>query len=93
MIGQPALPTQDLPRPATHPRDDHNALLDALLEALRTDAPPLWSNIAAERALCPPVLWRSVSHGTKSPGGSRFVATILSVVATAASRGGMCWST
>jgi hypothetical protein len=62
MIGQPALPTQDLPHPATRPRDGHDVLLDALLEALRTDAPPLWSNIEAERALCHPVLWRSVKN-------------------------------
>src|SRR5262249_48495308 len=34
------------------------------------------TNNAAERALRHPVLWRAVSHGTRSSKGSRFVATI-----------------
>ncbi len=45
------------------------------------------TNNAAERALRHAVLWRAVSHGTRSPRGSRFVATILSVVETCRQQG------
>lgn len=45
------------------------------------------TNNAAERALRHPVLWRAVSHGTRSSKGSRFVATILSVVETCRQQG------
>jgi transposase len=40
------------------------------------------TNNAAERALRHAVLWRRMSRGTDSNGGSRFVANILSVVET-----------
>jgi transposase len=40
------------------------------------------TNNAAERALRPAVLWRKTSYGTESETGSRFVANILTVVAT-----------
>jgi transposase len=40
------------------------------------------TNNAAERALRHAVLWRTSSHGTRSPGSSRFVANILSVAET-----------
>jgi transposase len=45
------------------------------------------TNNAAERALRHSVLWRAVSHGTRSSQGSRFVATILSVVETCRQQG------
>jgi transposase len=45
------------------------------------------TNNVAERALRHPVLWRTVSHGTRSPEGSRFVTTILSVVETCRQQG------
>jgi transposase len=45
------------------------------------------TNNVAERALRHPVLWRTTSHGTRSPGGSRFVANILSVVETCRQQG------
>jgi transposase len=60
-------------------------------ELLRLE-PALWTfvrvegieptNNAAERALRHAVLWRKSSYGTDSAAGSRFVANILSVVAT-----------
>jgi transposase len=40
------------------------------------------TNNAAERAIRPGVLWRKGSFGTQSPDGSRFVETIMTVVAT-----------
>jgi transposase len=40
------------------------------------------TNNTAERALRPAVLWRKNSWGTHSPEGSRFVARMLTVVAT-----------
>jgi transposase len=40
------------------------------------------TNNAAERAIRPGVLWRKGSFGTQSPEGSRFVETIMTVVAT-----------
>jgi transposase len=40
------------------------------------------TNNAAERAIRPGVLWRKGSFGTHSPEGSRFVAAMMTVVAT-----------
>jgi transposase len=40
------------------------------------------TNNAAERAIRPGVLWRKGSFGTYSPEGSRFVETMMTVVAT-----------
>ncbi|MEZ5940852.1 MAG: IS66 family transposase [Planctomycetaceae bacterium] len=40
------------------------------------------TNNAAERALRPAVIWRKLSFGTQSEQGSRFVETLLSVIAT-----------
>jgi transposase len=40
------------------------------------------TNHAAERAIRPRVLWRKGSFGTQSPAGSRFVETMMTVVAT-----------
>jgi transposase len=40
------------------------------------------TNNAAERAIRPGVLWRKGSFGTQSPQGSRFVETMMTVVAT-----------
>jgi len=40
------------------------------------------TNNVSERALRHAVIWRKLSFGTKSPQGSRFVATILTVVET-----------
>jgi transposase len=45
------------------------------------------TNNAAERALRHAVLWRKSSYGTASVKGSRYVATILSVVATCRCQG------
>jgi transposase len=45
------------------------------------------TNNAAERALRHAVLWRKSSYGTASVKGSRYVASILSVVATCRSQG------
>jgi len=44
-------------------------------------------NNAAERALRHGVIWRKTSHGTDSAAGSRFVAAVLTVVATCRQRG------
>jgi transposase len=49
------------------------------------------TNKAAERALRHAVLWRRMSHGTDSKGGSRFVANILSVVETCRQQGRNVW--
>jgi transposase len=59
--------------------------------------PALWSfvsvegveptNNAAERALRHAVVWRKTSHGTASESGSRFVANILTIVATCRQQG------
>jgi hypothetical protein len=38
------------------------------------------TNNAAERALCPAVIWRRTSFGSQSNGGSRFVSRMLTVV-------------
>jgi transposase len=40
------------------------------------------TNNASERALRPAVIWRKLSFGTQSEGGSRFVETMLTVVET-----------
>jgi transposase len=40
------------------------------------------TNNAAERSLRQAVIWRKLSFGTQSAGGSRFVETLLSVVET-----------
>jgi len=45
------------------------------------------TNNAAERALRHAVLWRKSSYGTASAKGSRYVSTILSVVATCRQQG------
>jgi transposase len=45
------------------------------------------TNNAAERAVRHAVLWRKSSYGTASPAGSRYVANILSVVATCRQQG------
>jgi hypothetical protein len=42
---------------------------------------------AAERVPGHPVRWRTVRHGTRSPGGSRFVANILRMVETCLQQG------
>lgn len=44
-------------------------------------------NNAAERALRHGVIWRKTSHGTDGEAGSRFVAAVLTVVATCRQRG------
>jgi transposase len=49
------------------------------------------TNNAAERALRPAVLWRKASQGTRTEGGSRYVATVLSVVATCRQQGRRVW--
>src|ERR1041384_5927487 len=45
------------------------------------------TNNAAERALRHAVCWRKMSYGTDSPGGSRFVERVLTVVATCRQQG------
>jgi transposase len=45
------------------------------------------TNNAAERALRHAVPWRKTSYGTDSPGGSRFVEAIRTVVATCRQQG------
>lgn len=45
------------------------------------------TNNAAERALRFAVIWRRISAGTDSEGGSRFVERTLSVVATCRQQG------
>ena len=45
------------------------------------------TNNAAERSLRHAVQWRKVSYGTQSEKGSRFVAHILTVVATCQQQG------
>jgi transposase len=49
------------------------------------------TNNAAERALRPAVLWRKCSQGTRTEAGSRYVATVLSVVATCRQQGRRVW--
>ncbi len=65
--------------------------------SLRDLWPALWTfvteagveptNIAAERALRPAVLWRKGSFGTQSDGGARFVERLLTVAATCRQQG------
>lgn len=45
------------------------------------------TNNAAERALRHAVIWRKTSYGTDSEAGSRFVANVMSVVATCRQQG------
>jgi transposase len=45
------------------------------------------TNKAAERALRHAVIWRRISGGTDSEGGSRFVERMLSAVATCRQQG------
>ena len=45
------------------------------------------TNNAAERALRPAVLYRKISFGTQSSGGSRFVERMLTVVSTLRQQG------
>jgi transposase len=45
------------------------------------------TNNAAERALRHAVCWRKTSYGTDSPGGSRFVERVLTVVASCRQQG------
>lgn len=45
------------------------------------------TNNTAERAVRPGVIWRKLSHGTQSQSGSRYVETILSVLATCKQNG------
>jgi transposase len=45
------------------------------------------TNNASERALRPAVIWRKLSFGTQSAGGSRFVERMLTVVETCRQRG------
>lgn len=49
------------------------------------------TNNAAERALRPAVLWRKASQGTRTEAGSRYVACVLSVVATCRQQGRRVW--
>jgi transposase len=49
------------------------------------------TNNAAERALRPAVLWRKCSQGTRTEAGSRYVATVLSVVTTCRQQGRRVW--
>ena len=49
------------------------------------------TNNAAERALRPAVLWRKCSQGTRTEAGSRYVASVLSVVATCRQQGRRVW--
>jgi transposase len=45
------------------------------------------TNNVSERALRPAVIWRKLSFGTQSEGGSRFVETMLTVVETCRQQG------
>lgn len=45
------------------------------------------TNNAAERALRPAVIWRKISHGSKSESGSRFVERMLTVIETCRRQG------
>jgi transposase len=68
-----------------------------LCRALDRLWPALWTfveedgveptNNAAERALRPAVLWRTGSFGTRTDGGARFVARLLTVTATCKQQG------
>lgn len=60
------------------PLYDHRDWLWTFLDIERVEP----TNNASERALRPAVIWRKLSFGTESAGGSRFVETILTVVET-----------
>jgi len=45
------------------------------------------TNNAAERALRPAVIWRKISHGSKSASGSRFIERMLTVIETCRRQG------
>ena len=45
------------------------------------------TNNASERALRHAVIWRKLSFGTQSPGGSRFVETMLTVIESCRQQG------
>jgi transposase len=45
------------------------------------------TNNAAERSLRPAVIWRKISYGARFPEGCRFLATILTILASARRRG------
>jgi transposase len=55
---------------------DHNAWLWTFLDHEGVEP----TNNASERALRHAVIWRKLSFGTQSPGGSRFVETMLTVI-------------
>jgi transposase len=69
-----------------------NAAIDGMCQELYKHRAWLWNflevegveptNNLSERALRHAVIWRKLSFGTQSPHGSRFVATILTVVET-----------
>ncbi len=69
-----------------------NAKLQGMCGPLYAHRDRLWTfvdvegveptNNASERALRPAVIWRKLSFGTQSAGGSRFMETILTVVET-----------
>ena len=71
-------------------------LIERCRELLKLE-PAMWAflrhegveptNNAAERALRPAVIWRKTSYGTDSEAGSRFVANVMSVVATCRQQG------
>ena len=55
---------------------DHKAWLWTFLDHPGVEP----TNNASERALRHAVIWRKLSFGTQSPGGSRFVETMLTVI-------------
>ena len=57
---------------------DHREWLWTFLDIDRVEP----TNNASERSLRHAVIWRKLSFGTQSAGGSRFVETILTVVET-----------
>ena len=74
-----------------------NARLVGMCHELHTHRDWLWTfaevdgveptNNAAERALRPAVIWRKLSFGTQSSGGSRFVETLLTTIDTCRQQG------
>lgn len=74
-----------------------NARLVGMCQEIYGNRQWLWSfvevrgvdptNNTAERALRPAVIWRKLSFGTQSAKGSRFVETLLSVIATCRQQG------
>lgn len=69
----------------------------ALAEDLLRQETSLWTyvgrrgvsptNNAAERALRPAVIWRKISYGARFPQGCQFIASILTILASAKRRG------